>query len=269
MLEKWTFETNGAALVGESAGAGQGVLFLHAGVADRRMWREQMAALQDEYLVAAYDRRGFGETVTEDVPFRRGDDLAAVMDGLGMKTAVLSGCSMGGLLALEFALAHPERVDGLVLMGAAVTGAPWPEQEPPLTAERETALEVADAAGDIATVNELEAVLWLDGPESEAGRVGGAARELFLDMNGISLAHPLLTGQGPETAVFDRLGTIAAPTLVLWGDLDYGGVEMQSRLLVETIPNARGAVIPGTAHLPAMEQPEIVNRLLREFLADL
>jgi pimeloyl-ACP methyl ester carboxylesterase len=268
-MEQWTVKTNGATLAGESAGAGQAVVFLHAGVADRRMWRAQMAARQDTYYVAAYDRRGFGETVTEDVPFRRGDDLGAVLDALGMQTAVLAGCSMGGLLALEFTLAHPERVDGLVLIAAAVTGAPWPEQEPPLTAARETALEAAEAAGDLATVNDLEAVLWLDGPESAAGRVGGAARVLFLDMNRIALAHPPLNGQGKETAVFERLGEISVPALVLWGDLDYAGVELQSRLLVEAIPAAQGMVIPGTAHLPPLEQPEVVNRLLREFLAEL
>ncbi len=266
-MERWTVETNGAALAGESAGAGQAILFLHAGVADRRMWRAQMDALRDGYLVAAYDRRGFGETVAEDVPFHRGEDLAAVLDALGLETAVLAGCSMGGLLALEFALAHPERVDGLVLIAAAVTGAPWPEQEPPLTARREAALEVADAAGDLKTVNELEAVLWLDGPESAAGRVSGPLRELFLDMNGISLAHPPLPGQAQEAAIFERLGDISAPTLVLWGDLDYSGVEMQSRLLVEEIPNARGVLIPGTAHLPSLEQPQRVTALLRNFLA--
>jgi pimeloyl-ACP methyl ester carboxylesterase len=69
--------------------------------------------------------------------------------------------------------------------------------------------------------------------------------------------------------VFERLGEISVPALVLWGDLDYAGVELQSRLLVEAIPAAQGMVIPGTAHLPPLEQPEVVNRLLREFLAEL
>lgn len=269
MSELTCIESNGACLAVEIAGEGPAVLFLHAGVADKRMWRDQLAALQEDYRVAAVDMRGFGETIAEDVPFSRVADLLAVMDGLGFDTAVFVGCSMGGLWSLEFALAHPERVDGLVLMSTAVSGAPWPEQEPPLTAAREAAVEAAEAAGDLAAVNELEAILWLDGPESTAGRVSGATRERFLEMNGIALGHPELTQQQKGTAVFDRLGTIAAPTLVLWGDLDYAGVELQSRLIVQAMPNARGRVIPATAHLIALEKPEVVNRLLREFLAEL
>jgi pimeloyl-ACP methyl ester carboxylesterase len=266
-LTSFTIPVGGAQLSATRAGDGPAVVFLHAGVADKRMWAAQQAALSDRYLTVAYDRRGFGRTVTADEPFTKAGDLRAVLDALGSETAVLVGCSQGGLVALTFALAHPERVSGLVLIAPAVSGAPPVDDDfPPPIAERLAALDAAEDAGDIDRVNELEAVLWLDGPGSPAGRVGGTARALFLDMNGIALRHPELTQEGEAAAVYPRLSEITAPTLLLWGDRDFAPLIARSQELVRRIPGARGVELPGAAHLPNLEQPEQVNALVRAFL---
>lgn len=265
----FTVQAGGATLAGFRAGRGLNVVFLHAGVADKRMWLAQVAALGETACAVAYDRRGFGETTTPNESYANVTDLSAVLDDLGQATAVLVGCSQGGLVALDFALAHPERVRALVLVASAVSGAPPMGPLPPLAEERVDALDAAEEAGDLAQVNELEAVLWLDGPASPAGRVGGPARALFLDMNAIALAHPELTGQTAAPPAYDRLAQLAMPVLVLWGDLDFSHIQQRAEHMLATIPAARGQVIPGTAHLPNLERPELFNDLLRDFLGSL
>lgn len=267
MSREFTINSGGAQLHGQETGQGTAIVFLHAGVADRRMWSAQMAALGDTHRAVAFDMRGFGQTTTADESFSRVEDLRAVLDRLGIEQAALVGCSQGGLVALDFALAYPQRVTALMLIAPAVSGAPPPEGFPPELEGRLEALDAADEAGDLQTVNELEACLWLDGPLEHASRVGGAARELFLDMNGIALAHPPLTQERKtESPAYGRLPELDLPLLVLWGDLDFPHIRARCEEIVARVRGAQGAVIPGTAHLPNMEEPAIVNHLLRSFL---
>ena len=106
MLEEFEIEVGGAVLTGAEAGEGLPVVFLHAGVCDHRMWREEMEAVAARgFHAVAYDRRGFGETTSPDEPFSHLDDLEAVLGHFGIHAAVFVGCSMGGGLAIDFALA--------------------------------------------------------------------------------------------------------------------------------------------------------------------
>lgn len=255
-----------AVLRGETAGVGLPVVFLHAGVADRRMWREQMQLLADAgYHVISYDRRGHGETHSEDEPFNHLIDLEAVLDELDIRAAVLVGCSLGGGLAVDFALDNPERTVGLVLVGTSVTG--WPEVD--IEDEIQPLLDAMDAAaerGDKEELNELEAHAWLDGPTSRRGRVDGAVRDLFIDMNGIALAKPTLTDEDERDPAVDSLSIITAPTLLVVGDLDFPYIVERHNVLSEEIENSFAVVLEGTAHLPSLERPDLFNPLLLEFL---
>jgi len=257
---------DGAILRGESDGFGIPVVFLHAGVADRRMWAPQMEELASAgYHVVSYDRRGFGETEAPNEPFSHLVDLEAVLDQLDIHAAVLIGCSRGGGLAVDFAVENPERTIGLVLVGTSITGAEWPEQ-PEEIAMVEDALDYARERGDLELVNKIEAHLWLDGPLSKSGRVGGEARELFLDMNRIALNHPELTHEEPADPAADIVSTLTTPTLLVVGDLDYPAIIERHDELSEELENGFAVVIEGTAHLPSLERPDLFNPLLREFL---
>ena len=110
----------------EWTGGGQPVVFLHAAVADRRMWHHQLAALASRYHVIAFDRRGFGETPAVDEAYSQTADSFAVLDHLVERgwPVVLVGCSQGGHIAIDDALASPDRVAGLVLIAPSVSGAP-------------------------------------------------------------------------------------------------------------------------------------------------
>ena len=103
-------------------------MLLHAGIADRRMWREQMPALAARHRVVALDLRGYGDSELPPAPFAHHDDVVGLLDALGLDRAALVGCSFGGKVAVDTALAHPERVSALALFGAPVSGNEWSEE---------------------------------------------------------------------------------------------------------------------------------------------
>jgi pimeloyl-ACP methyl ester carboxylesterase len=242
-------------LVGERwEGDGAPVVLLHAGVADRRVWRDVAERLAGP--VVAYDRRGFGETPPSAVPFTHLDDLLAVLDAVADAPAWLVGNSMGGALALDAGLAVPERVAGLVLIAPAVNGQPEPEELGPDTRRIVEQLDAAYETGDVAALGRLHAWLWLDGPGGPEGRVGGRARELALEMN-----EHILRADVPEDAgagdidAWSRLEEVSVPTTVIWGDRDVPfGIET-CLAIAARVPGARTHVLRGAAHLPALEQP--------------
>jgi len=257
---------DGATLVGESDGFGLPVVFLHAGVADRRMWAEQMQVVAEAgYHVIAYDRRGVGETNSADVPFSPVADLEAVLDGLSIHAAVLVGSSTGGGLALDFAIENPERTVGLVLVATALGGAPEPE----LPEEAEALFDArsyAEERGQWQSVNRIDAHLWLDGPTSQSGRVEGEARELFLAMNGKRLEVPALTQEEATDTAADNLAAVTAPVLLVVGDLDFPHIVERHEELDEDLDNAFAVLLEDTAHLPSLERPDLFDPLLLEFL---
>jgi pimeloyl-ACP methyl ester carboxylesterase len=258
---QWQLATGGAEVSGPAP-----LVFLHAGVADGRMWQGQWDAFGPGRSLLRYDRRGFGASRTlAPTPHSRVADLWAVMDAAGLQRAVLVGCSQGGRLAIDAALARPERVQGLVLVAPAVGGAPPFEVDEP-TKSLDEAADAAIAAGELQRANELQAHLWLDGPAGPVGRVGGAARATFFAMNHLAL-HAVDPGpvlRAPPA--WPRLGEIAAPTLVLCGDLDLPLMLTLCGQLAQRIPGARYQVLPGLAHLPSLEAPQAFNAALKGFL---
>jgi pimeloyl-ACP methyl ester carboxylesterase len=245
--------TNGSVTLAGVRWEGEGVplVLLHAGVADRRGWREVAERLTAP--VIAYDRRGHGETPPSAEPFTHLDDLVAVLDATVDGPAWLVGNSMGGALALDAALTVPERVAGLVLIAPAINGQPEPDELDPDTMRIAEQLE---AAHDVDELARLHAWLWLDGPAGPEGRVRGPARELALAMNERILRNdvPEDVGEGDVDA-WSRLEEVRVPTTVIWGDRDVPFGIATCAALVARVPDARGHVLPGAAHLPSLEQP--------------
>ena len=254
-------------------GAGPSVVLLHAGVADRRSWGGVADALVDDGLdLVAVDRRGAGETPAALDPgsFTHVDDLLAVLDHLDLDRVLLVGNSLGGALALDVALLHPERVSGAVVIGSAVSGmtdddTPFDWELDPATAPL---LARADDAGS--SVDQRVAALahlWLDGPTAEEGRVGGAARALFSAMNRVILevGAPDSAGDAGVDA-WTRLGEVTVPVTAAWGDLDLPCDLPFYAETVRRLGQGPARVLPGVAHLPGLERPALVADLVREAL---
>jgi pimeloyl-ACP methyl ester carboxylesterase len=263
-----TLAIGAATLPATTAGRDDGVpvVFLHAGVCDHRMWLTQVEAVADAgYRALAYTRRGFGEAQSPDEPFSHRDDLEAVLAQSGIHAAVLVGCSMGGGLAVDFALRHPGRTAGLVLSGTAITGGDYHLSD--TDKQMEAVLDDAEERGDIEFQNKVDAHAWLDGPRSANGRVGGEVRKLFFDMNLKALSkQPKLAHETKRPSARDRIGDVAAPVLLIAGDLDFNYILARHEGLSEDLPNAFATIIEGTAHLPNLERPDLFDPLLLEFL---
>ncbi|HEX8102948.1 MAG TPA: alpha/beta hydrolase [Solirubrobacteraceae bacterium] len=259
------FEVDGIA--GERRdGRGTPVVLLHAGVADRRGWHGVMPRL--DAPVVAYDRRGFGETPPGGESFSHLGDLWTVLDATVDGPVWLVGNSKGGSLALDAALERPERVAGVVLIAAGVSGAPYAELDPgdPVSDAFDARFDAA--AGDLGQTLRLDTWLWLDGPAQPEGRVGGAARELARDMNRRALAHGLPEDAGaPGVDAWSRLEEVRVPVTFVACELDVPLLATVHRAAAARIPGARVRELSGVAHLPALEDPAAVAAVIAEATA--
>ena len=242
-----------AVLAAESHGEGEPtVLLVHAGVTDQRSWAHVIDALPGHRCLS-YDARGYGRTTYEpEDGWSLAGDALAVLDAYDVGSAVVVGCSMGGRTALDLALAHPERVQRLVLIGTAVTGAPEIDHLESGLEDLERRYDAAYEAKDLDELNRLEAEIWLDGP-FHPGRVAGPARDLFLDMNRIALEAPEPGERRDDSDAWNTLGDVAVPTLVLIGEHDLAHTHRNAEHVASTVPGARLVDLPGVAHLPHLE----------------
>lgn len=260
---------HGARLYYEAVGAGQPLVFIHAGVADHRMWDEQAAAFAPRYRVIRYDTRCFGQSKTEDVEYANHEDLLAVLDYLHVAKAYLVGASRAGTIATNFTLAHPDRVAALVLVGSGVSGVEYepPEEEKQLFDEMEELWKTKD----FARLADLEVRMWVDGPGQPETRVPSHIRERVRNM--ILNTYTTHVTEGKPVPLVPpagmRLAEVNVPTLILTGDLDESGVQFAAGILARGIANARTGVMKGTAHLPNMERPAEFNRILSDFLSSI
>jgi pimeloyl-ACP methyl ester carboxylesterase len=257
-------EVNGARIHYERSGSGFPVIFLHAGIADSRMWEPQVAAFAGHFDVVRPDERGFGKSELPAMRWSPIADLLQIMDSLGLKPAHLVGCSLGGSNAIDFALDHPERVSKLVLVGSGISGANFGKNYPELWAD----VKAADEARDLSALNEAEMKLFLAGPRRPVEAIEKRLRDLFLDMNATSMSSDFDAAPTDrlDPPAVERLGEISAPTLVVVGDEDVPPVLDCTELLMQKVAGARKAVIHDAAHLPNLEHPEEFNRVVLDFL---
>jgi pimeloyl-ACP methyl ester carboxylesterase len=258
----------GASIFFETAGVGRTVLFLHAAVADSRMWRDQMG-LESLHTVT-FDQRGFGKTSWVPEPYANRTDALALLDHLGLDRAVIVGCSNGGEAAMQLAIIAPERVSALVLVGTAPRGwqpeAGWEEE--PLWEETVAAFK----AGDFDRVVDLDARTWLAGPSRDLGDVDEKLVDLFRDMDRPpqeteSERDEYVQTLDPPTN--DQLDRIEAPTLVVVGEHDLPNLHEAATYLAARLSDRPAVVLEETAHLPSLDQPDRFNQSLTGFLHSL
>ena len=173
-----TLRINGVDLAFDEAGEGPAVLLLHAGIADRRMWRDVMPAFTAHFRTIAPDLRAYGDTPLPEDPFCWTSDVLGLMDGLGIERAHLVGVSMSGQIAIDLALAHPERVDRLVLVGTGIPGWEHSQQMSDNDAAERRAIE----AGDYDQAAWTEVRVWLDGPDRSPDQVDPELRQRVFEM---------------------------------------------------------------------------------------
>jgi pimeloyl-ACP methyl ester carboxylesterase len=247
----------------DDTGEGRAVVLLHAGIADRRMWSDQIGPLADAgYRVVAMDLPGFGEAppAREDAPWR---DVLDTMDALDLEQAVIVGNSFGGAVALRVAVLAPDRVEGLVLVSA-----PPPRLEP--SAQLRAAWE---AEGDAIDRHDLDGAVsavvdaWLGegAPQALRDRVGAMQlRALQLQID----AQAPIEVEDPVEADPSLLRSVEVSALVMAGQFDMPDFRDGAEAMADELPWARHEVVRGAAHLAPLEQPEKFRELLLEFLSE-
>jgi pimeloyl-ACP methyl ester carboxylesterase len=253
----------------ETRGKGVPFVMIHAGVADSRQWNNEFAFFGQSCRMLRYDMRGFGKSQPVAGDFRPLDDLVGLLERLKFnQPAVLMGCSMGGGLAMDYALTYPGRVRALIMVDSGPGGLELEVPESPKYKEAERAYE----AGDLERVAEIETQIWFDGVGRTPEQVNQAMRKLLNEMaynDAVSEARQL-GKRLPNTAApaFDRLGELKIPVLVIVGAHDTPYSLAAADYMMEKLPAASKAIIQDAAHLPNMDQPEEFQRIVEEFLGE-
>ena len=264
---------DGVQLHVEETGSGLPVLFLHEFAGDHRSWEPQVRALSRRYRCITYSARGYPPS---DVPpdqaaysqARAVEDAIAVLDALEIERAHVVGLSMGGFATLHLGLRHPERARSLVV--SAVGYGAQPERQEAFRRESNLIADAfaSEGAAEVAkryAVGPARVQFQNKDPRGWAefaAQLGehdshGSA----LTMRGVQAARPSLYD------LTDELAALEVPTLLIAGDEDEGCLE-PSLMLKRTIPAAGLAVLPRTGHTCNLEEPELFDRLLERFFAD-
>ena len=251
----------------EVAGTGKPLLLLHSGIADNRMWAGQRREFSRHFQVIMPDFRGYGKSPAPEEPFRHYEEIHALSLHLGFASVNIAGCSLGGKVAIEMAIAYPEIVSRLILIAPGMPGYEYRDEE---TLAKDAILEGLIASGKREEVADMLVDIWVVGLKRDRETVDLAARALVREM--MLDNYDSVTDKYPETPLeFDlmsRLPEIRVPTLVMIGDSDLPDMQAISQLVADRIRGAKRLLIPGAAHLPNLESPTLFNQLVREFLVN-
>ena len=256
-------------LYAEVAGEGPEIVLFHEGICDSRMWDPQWESFTRSHRVLRFDFRGYGQTPLTHGKYSAAKDVIELMDKHEFERAALVGVSLGGRVALEVALAQPERVASLVLVGSGLPGHDWSNEMKASWEEEEAAFNAGDLDGAV----EVTLRTWVDGPNrkpedvdpdvrSRVGEMQRRALELYKEV-GDDAEEELLVAD-----VADRLGEVQAPTLVVVGAEDVPDIHAICDKLAGEIPGARRATIENAAHVPSMERPEEFERMVLGFIEE-
>lgn len=252
-----TVDVNGARLWYDEAGEGPALLLLHGGLGDSGLWEPVVPFLAEQVRVIRTDLRFFGRSTGPAAPWAWHDDVIGVLDELGVERAALAGLSLGGRIAIETALAYPERLTALALVAPGLAG----HDGRAYTEEMERRYEAAEAAGDLEAMIEIDLEPWAP---------------LGIDQRIVDLWHattdanPLPDGVEPRPPAGppakERLAELAVPTLVVTVSHDPEGFREIGPLIAAEAPNARHVEL-GSDHYVTLREPELVARTLLDFLS--
>ena len=255
----------GSRLYYESLGSGPTIVLLHGGNLDRRMWDEQVQVLVPHFRVIRYDARGFGRSGSADTAFQAHADLYALLQQLGVRRVSLVGLSLGGRIAIDFALDHPEMVDRLVLAGPGLSGwQDWSAEDTTWLITTRRAAAANDSVG--------MAMAWLTSdymrPAMEQPPLASRLRVIASDNASywMGLFRHGEVERDADPPALGRLTAIRLPTLLLVGDRDSPVIRRIVDTLAARISGAEVVRIRGAGHMVNMERPAEFNRAILEFL---
>lgn len=251
-------DLSGAKIYYEECGAGPAIVLLHDGLLHSVSWDEVWQPLAKKYHVIRYDRRGYGRSDPATSSFSPTEDLTKLMRHLKVEHAIIVGSSSGAALAIDFAIQHPQMVDGLFLIGPVLHGMEYSTEFRDRANRNNEPMERDDVRA--------MARNWSQDKFLVAGPNEKARREIYelLVANAEKLKNydnALEEKLSPPAS--ERLTQIKARTLILVGDSDIADVRLHSRAINAGISGSERIVIQQAGHLIQLEKPaEVVTRLL-------
>ena len=247
----------------EYSGEGDVIILIHDGVLNNEVWDEQFSKFSKSYKVIRYDRRGYGRSSAATESYSNVDDLNTLFEHLLVKKAWLFGISSGGRLAIDFTLEHPDKVNGLVLVGAVVGG--FSNTSHFYTRGGHLPMNITDE------IKLLTYYVSQDPYEIYSGNA--AARKKALNL--IKEFPPKSNSTGNLEQInrakipsYRRLNEIKVPALVLVGEFDIPDVHAHAGVIGAGILNSERDIIPKSGHLIPLEQPELFDKRVESFLFD-
>jgi 3-oxoadipate enol-lactonase len=241
------------------------LLLVHGFPLDRRLWAAQAGAFGAIARVIMPDLRGHGKSAIVPGPFtmdQHADDLAALLDHLKIRRAVVAGLSMGGYVAFAFWRRYPAQVQGLILADTRAE-----PDSAAARAGRDAAMDRVQQTGAAAYADEM--LPRLLAPASLAdGKIAGAARKMMAEQPTAGIIGAL-GGLRDRADSQSTLSKITVPTLVITGAADVITPRADAQAMSAAIPGARLAVIPKAGHLTPLENPRAFNAAVRAFLRGL
>lgn len=252
----------------EMQGQGSSILFFHDGLLDSSCWDFQFVAFSKDYRVIRYDRQAYGHSETPTRPFSILETAKTLLDHLQIEQTTLIGGSIGGTIALHFALAYPQMVQKLVIVGSHVSGLAWSEEF------QQRMQQVFMPLFEEGNLND-KIKLVAEDPYLIAAENGIARERLqqkLLANPGCLLGHGQLMRKDlirfADFVAVDRLHEIQIPTLLIVGEADAPDLHTHSAAMQASIANAKRVVVSQTGHYPYFERPEEFNRITLEFLQE-
>lgn len=255
----------GASLYCEIAGTGPAVVLLHGFTLDTRMWDDQFLLLAQHFQVIRYDLRGFGQsTVPAGEPYSHVEDLHVLLRRLKLQKASLVGQSMGGAIALDFALAYPQSTQTLVLIDTVVGGYPWSAE----ASAREDLIWQCAREGGIPAAKQSWLTHPLFAPVQRNPQAAARLAQIIGEYSGWHFVHAD-PGRGPETPAINRLAELAMPLLVMVGEHDTPDFMGITEHVCRMAPRARKHVVAGAGHMANLEAPQEVTEAILAFLKEM
>jgi len=261
--EAGTFaEVNGTRLFYEIRGQGESLVLIGGAHLDSRLWDQQVERFAEDFRVLRYDPRGIGRSELPQAPFSHYQDLHALLQFLGIERTNILGFSFGGGVALDFAVAHPQMVQSLILVAPGLSS--WKDELAPVLAELS---RLADEQGRPKAVEMLLSDPSMPTAEHEEARekmseiLLDSAKLFDSDFAYLRFMEPL------DPPAEERLQDIGAPTLLVVGERDHPGIHENVDTLQQKIAGAKKVLIMGVGHLVSLEKPDELTRILLDFLS--
>lgn len=261
---------NGLMLNVEEAGSGPPLLLLHGFTGSHATWQRHQPRLAAHFRLIALDLPGHGQSEAPGEPGRYDltfceQDLVSLLDRLGIERAAVLGYSMGGRVALHFAIHRPERVSGLVLE-SATPGLVSPEERAARVESDNALADFIESQGVAAFVERWEKLPLWESQQRLSAEVREGQHAARLKNNPRGLANSLRgLGTGVQVPLWERLGELKMPVLLMAGELDAKFSQLASQMHLQ-IARSKLVIVPEAGHAIHLEQPAEFEQQVIEFL---